>query len=236
MYLFKLKEYDQLVPQLEKIKEKFLEEGEREVIYEEMKKMDEVERSIKVTTIFCDNYRFFSIFYFLVNFTIAFCLIGILLVGVNFTYDNYYNRFRTFKEQLYFLLIGVFGTFLGWFLVNFTIVKRKIYIICHFGLLVIFSTLSVFYNSNTHFFGGVFLFFSLSLLTIFVKFGWEIYSEPLHHKVKTLFSFSLFFSAFITVLIVNPLYFYRLNAALISLITMSFAGFVLSFFLDKDIN
>jgi hypothetical protein len=234
-FLFKLREYENLVALLEKIKEKPLQEGEREGIYEELRKINEIDKAIKVSTIFSDDIRYFSIFYFTITCIISFNLFGMTLIGVNFCYDTFYNIKRSVIQLFYFIIIAVTGPFLGWFLSNFTVVKRKIYILCHFLVMIIFAFLSVFFNNITHFLGGIFVFFSLSLLVIFMKFGWEVYVDPMHKKTNVLFSFTIFFFAMITVLIVNPLYFYNINAALISIIIFSLSGLILTFFIDRDV-
>jgi len=236
LFLFKLREYDNLVALLEKIKEKPLQEGEREGIYEELRKINAIEKEIKVSTIFSDDIMNFSIFYYIITCLISFNLFGMTLIGVNFCYDTFYNIKRSVIQLFYFIIIAISGPLLGWFLSNFTVVKRKIYVISHFSVMIIFAFLSVFFNNITHFFGGIFVFFSLSLLVIFMKFGWEIYVDQMHKKTNVLFSFTIFFFAMITVLIVNPLYFYNINAALISIIVCSLTGLILTFFIDRDIN
>ena len=147
-----------------------------------------------------------------------------------------FPSYKSFSSLFFFLIISAFGPFLGWILTNYTTVKRKIYIIFHFTLLTTLAFLMLFFKNIIQYLGGSFLFFCLSLIVLFIKFGWEIYSENLHKKIHILFSFTLFSFAFLTVLIITPLYFYRINACFISLIISSISGLGLSFFLDKDIN
>lgn len=236
MYWFKLKEEELLFSQLEKINDLKISECDREHILEELKKMDEHEKSIKVTTIFKDDLLLFSTLYFIISCLISYVTVGMTMIGVSRYYDVHYRNKESFKQLFFFVIICAFGPVLGWILTNFTKVKRKIYIISHFVIMTIFAFLMVFFNRMTEYYGGIFLFFSLSLVVLYMKFGLEVYRIELHNKVKLMFSFTIFSFAFISVLVINALYFYRINASFISLIVCTVTGFGLTFFFNLDIN
>ena len=235
IYWFKLKQNDLFITQLEKIKEDKIIEGEREVIIEELQKMVEEEKSTKLSSIFQENISKFSIIYFTINCLISFNTIGVAIISTSYWHDVLLILDRSFNSLLYFLIICVTGPLLGWLLSNYTTIQRKIYIISHFILLIALAFLMIFFNLYIQFFGGSFFFICLSLIVLFLKYGLEVYSEEIHKKIVLLFNLTLFSFAFITVHIINPLYFYSLRGSLICIIISSTLGLILSFFLDKDI-
>ena len=197
--------------------------------------MDLDDKSSRLSSLFSDEFHLFGILYFIITCLISYVTVGMAVIGVFYCYDEHYRTRNTLKPLFYFLIISVFGPFFGLFLSCYTRIKRKILIITHFCLLIILAFLMIFFNMATQYIGGVFLFFSLSLAILFMKFGKEIYSNSHHYKLNILFCFTIFSFAFVSVLIINSLLFIMLNASLISLVVISFIGLILSIFINLDL-
>jgi len=238
LYLYVVKDVDVLINQLERIKGKHVEAGEKEVIYEEIKKILDSQKKANVSLLFENEngLRNFTIFYLVICTLTSLIIWGTMIIAVNFTYDTYYIVSKNFKQLHYCLLISALGPILGWFLSHYTKIQRKILILSHFILITVFLIIIPLNVNYTHIYSGVMLFFEFSLLVILMKFGWEIHQTVLHKKLTILFFFTFFTFGFISAMLINGLYFYNINAAVISLIVFSFSGFVLSFFLNKDIE
>ena len=234
-YYLKINQEHIFFDQLEKINDNPINEGERKHILEEMKKMDLDDKSSRLSSLFSDEFHLFGILYFIITCLISYVTVGMAVIGVFYCYDEHYRTRNTLKPLFYFLIISVFGPFFGLFLSCYTRIKRKILIITHFCLLIILAFLMIFFNMATQYIGGVFLFFSLSLAILFMKFGKEIYCNSHHYKLNILFCFTIFSFAFVSVLIINSLLFIMLNASLISLVVISFIGLILSIFINLDL-
>ena len=235
-YLFKNKDYRSLILQLERIKYKTIEEGEREVIYEELKKIDEVDGSAKVSNLFSNNLRNFSILYFIIICLNSYMTIAGMIISISYCYEIFYKPNKTFDELFVYIIISVCGPLFGVVFSNHTAIKRKILIIIHFAIMLGLAITILPLRRFTHVFGGIILFFSFSLYIILVKFGLEIYQGVFHKKIKIIFSFLFFATGVITAILVTALYAAHFNASVVSLLVFSLVGVVFSSFLNKDIE